>query len=329
MHFRLAHYFVLLIVLWMQPTLASQYPDYRRKESGYPLYMTTQPSLASLSISSLPKLELNPTPDTLHQQYTGDISIHPPSAIPSFIQLQEENELYKHSVGNQLQLGTCASFAVVDALLHQHNTTLSPAYLNVNAKQQYAHDCSNDGLNIGLAMQCALDYGTVMDWVWPYKGYYAEVETENKKISNSPQSNWDVCVSSPYTPEQDKGLVKFGFQEIKSLFGGSIANQKAPLIRAAIIQHRAPVVISVPVSWNQEWLLGYATTGKIKTILQSPYNGWHAVSLCGFNETKQEFTFKNSWGTQWGDEGFGTMSYAFVNKLASEAWIGFGTSLKS
>lgn len=282
---------------------------------------TTQPQR---NIRNLPQVTLAGSSLRLRKQYNAKIDVIPESKVPQSIQLTDTNTIYKKSVGNQLQLGTCASFAVVDALLYAHGQTLSPAYLNVAAKKLYALDCANDGLDIGMAMKCAAEKGTIMDFLWPYQGYYSEVEQANKHISNAPQPTWDVCVKSPYTDSQDKGLVKFAFKKIKSLFLSDNKSERAWLIRDAIITHKSPVIISVPVQWNQEW----RATGKINTLLEQ-IDGWHAISICGFNEEEREFSFKNSWGSEWAMGGYGTISYEYIINHAREAWLGYGPQLKS
>lgn len=41
--------------------------------------------------------------------------------------------------------------------------------------------------------------------------------------------------------------------------------------------------------------------------------GGHYVVITGYNDSTQRFEFKNSWGTSWGDGGYGYLPYAFVN----------------
>lgn len=61
--------------------------------------------------------------------------------------------------------------------------------------------------------------------------------------------------------------------------------------------------------------------------------GGHAVCLAGYDdsmmiknseyniETKGAFLFKNSWGTDWGDKGYGWIPYDFfLHKLADDCW---------
>lgn len=47
--------------------------------------------------------------------------------------------------------------------------------------------------------------------------------------------------------------------------------------------------------------------------------GYHAVLIVGFDDAKQRFKFRNSWGTRWGQSGYGTIPYSMVSKCF-DAW---------
>jgi C1A family cysteine protease len=51
--------------------------------------------------------------------------------------------------------------------------------------------------------------------------------------------------------------------------------------------------------------------------------GGHAICLVGYDDSKQLFTFRNSWGAGWGDAGYGYLPYAYVldPNLASDFWV--------
>ncbi|HLG96380.1 MAG TPA: hypothetical protein VKX49_08720 [Bryobacteraceae bacterium] len=42
-----------------------------------------------------------------------------------------------------------------------------------------------------------------------------------------------------------------------------------------------------------------------------------------YDDAKQLFTFRNSWGSSWGDQGYGYLPYAYVldPSLASDFWV--------
>ena len=50
--------------------------------------------------------------------------------------------------------------------------------------------------------------------------------------------------------------------------------------------------------------------------------GGHAIVAVGYDDQTQRFKFRNSWGTGWGDQGYGYVPYAYLtdNNLASDFW---------
>ncbi|MDE1886319.1 MAG: C1 family peptidase [Xanthomonadaceae bacterium] len=50
--------------------------------------------------------------------------------------------------------------------------------------------------------------------------------------------------------------------------------------------------------------------------------GGHAVCAVGYDDTAQRFIVRNSWGTQWGRKGYGTMPYAYLadRNLSDDFW---------
>ena len=124
------------------------------------------------------------------------------------------------------------------------------------------------------------------------------------------------------------------------------------LLKAALVTHRAPVTISVPVWWKSdghfdagwEWgpNINMPTPANLKTWLETnnvsldnsinleegaltPPNvsGWHAISICGYDNTTGRFEFKNSWNSWWGNGGYGTLPYKYVTAFSRGGYIGF------
>ncbi len=46
----------------------------------------------------------------------------------------------------------------------------------------------------------------------------------------------------------------------------------------------------------------------------------HAVMACGFDQAKKRFLVRNSWGTDWGQDGYFTMPYEYLETLADDFW---------
>jgi Papain family cysteine protease len=52
----------------------------------------------------------------------------------------------------------------------------------------------------------------------------------------------------------------------------------------------------------------------------APYEG-HAFTLIGYDDKLQQFKFLNSWGAEWGDSGFGRISYKAANNRIGGAFV--------
>ena len=50
--------------------------------------------------------------------------------------------------------------------------------------------------------------------------------------------------------------------------------------------------------------------------------GGHAVLAVGYDDNKEHFIVRNSWGTKWGDNGYFYMPYNYIlnKKLATDFW---------
>ncbi len=78
-----------------------------------------------------------------------------------------------------------------------------------------------------------------------------------------------------------------------------------------------PVVFGMEVSDQFENLTGPV----IYDDTTSPRTGGHAMVLVGYSERRQAFKVMNSWGTQWGDGGFGWVSYRAVRQLSDLMFV--------
>jgi len=66
--------------------------------------------------------------------------------------------------------------------------------------------------------------------------------------------------------------------------------------------------LSVDATWDN----ATATHGLLDTFQPNTVRGGHAVCVVGYTAEKR-FIVRNSWGTAWGDKGFGYASEAYIN----------------
>jgi hypothetical protein len=82
-----------------------------------------------------------------------------------------------------------------------------------------------------------------------------------------------------------------------------------------------PVVIGVPVGST---IINPRThpdvPGKSYVTLPTRFEGGHAIVLTGYNHQDKYFEFKNSWGIDWGNRGYGYITFNYLNKVAYDAW---------
>ena len=78
----------------------------------------------------------------------------------------------------------------------------------------------------------------------------------------------------------------------------------------ALLASRMPMSVAFDIddSWYQ------AKNGIIPKPDKQQIVGGHAFYLIGYNDKMQTFKFVNSWGTDWGDSGYGYLPYSYFKK---------------
>jgi C1A family cysteine protease len=96
------------------------------------------------------------------------------------------------------------------------------------------------------------------------------------------------------------------------------------LLKAALAEG-LPVVIGIDVyeSFESE---SATATGVIPMPNTSKEQllGGHAICCAGYDDSSNWVIFRNSWGTSWGDKGYGYLPYAYFDSLVSDMWTSKG-----
>ena len=50
-------------------------------------------------------------------------------------------------------------------------------------------------------------------------------------------------------------------------------------------------------------------------------NAGHCMAFEGYAHSHRKLFFANSWNTTWGDQGYGSISYDYIQNLADDIWV--------
>lgn len=118
------------------------------------------------------------------------------------------------------------------------------------------------------------------------------------------------CSTAPSQTAQTDAL-SFRIEDWKALDTRSIDNIKGEVSRGN------PVVFGMEISDSFETLKG----DQIYDDVAAKRTGGHAMTIVGYDDQRQAVKVMNSWGTAWGDKGFGWISYRALSTLSNRAFV--------
>ncbi len=86
---------------------------------------------------------------------------------------------------------------------------------------------------------------------------------------------------------------------------------------------KAHLNAGVPVIFGAQVDEGFlrAGSGFVWNARGGADSGGHAMVLVGYDDSRRAFRLLNSWGTQWGEGGYGWVSYDYLPRVANEAYV--------
>jgi len=231
---------------------------------------------------------------------------HVVAAIPLMLRfrdyLPEEVDLSPQfpTPGDQGQQSSCTAWATGYAMRSYYegkrrhwnfsstSELISPAYI-YNRLHEFRGNCST-GTPISEALDLLKTAGA------PTLSEYPYVETD--------------C-ARPASADQVRQGSEF------RISGWSALDSRRPDDAKGQLSRGNPVVFGMDVSERFENLTG----SEIYDDTTAPRTGGHAMVLVGYSEQRQAFKVMNSWGTRWGDGGFGWVSYRAVRQLSQLMFV--------
>lgn len=224
-------------------------------------------------------------------------------------------------VKDQGVAATCAAFGTTAVLEYKHKKSLAECNL--------LRECTNQ--TTGGLMEFLLQRGIVEHKWWPY----------------SPDDAPNCRARAERTTPRLSFLETYRVYERRSLdivaalsttsIDMMAAGEAMKMIRAFVGKTRVPVCAEIPVfraSDSEQWKgwgweyedanvripRGADVVAAVNWAIQK--NRWHLITICGYSEDTQKFEFKNSWGTSFGERGYGTITYDYINRTCRYAMTG-------
>ena len=206
-------------------------------------------------------------------------------------------------IGNQESTGSCVGWATADSVLRWHfvksnwlpkDRSLSPRFIWMASKEtdQFVSQPTTfiemEGTSLKSALDIARKFGVVPDSVLPF-------------------------ASGKLYPKEAQTFYALAAQlKIASYFnlGTNLGNWRMWLATKGPILTR----LGVDATWDN----ADVTQGNLDVYKPDTVRGGHAVALVGY--TKDRLIVRNSWGTTWGDKGYGYASLEYAQAAFTEAY---------
>jgi C1A family cysteine protease len=200
-------------------------------------------------------------------------------------------------VMNQGNCGSCVAFAAVATLEATYRINSGLVWLNPSFSPQQLFNCGGGACDYGwqpaTAASMLKNKGIVDSACAPYE---------------SGSTGQDIQCVKNFCANQSERTYKIADSTKPSSWGGSAAKVKEAL-------KKGPLVTTLTV--YEDFLL--YSSGIYKSVSKKSVGG-HAVSLVGFNDEGRYWIVRNSWGPDWGENGFIRVSYDDKSGIADSTW---------
>jgi C1A family cysteine protease len=231
-----------------------------------------------------------------HRDYLYAAPVEMPGAIPSKMDLRAQCP----PVYNQGQLGSCTANAIAAAIefdrLKQNISDFTPSRLFIYYNERaMEHTIDSDsGAQIRDGIKSVGQLGDCPEAEWPYETSKFKTRPTKNCYADALKYKAILYQRVTQTLSQLKGCLASGWPFV---FGFTVY-ESFESAQVAKTGHA-----SLPKS-NEQAI------------------GGHAVMAVGYDDSKNWFIVRNSWGISWGMKGYFTLPYAYVTdeNLASDFW---------
>lgn len=257
------------------------------------------------------------TPDSLNKLRAnrnyckvGDIIKADINKLPATLDLRANMP----PIYDQGSLGSCTAQAVAacmyfDQQTSNRETVIDPSKLFIywNSRLPIGTTDEDSGASLSDAILSTVTYGACNEGLWPYN-------ISQFRVRPTLQCYQDAynCIDVDGCQQAE---VNQNVLEIKSVLASNICMVFGIDVYSSFMSGQTASTGIVPMP---------------NTSVEDYYGG-HAMVLCGYNDYTQMFLFRNSWGEDWGMDGYGWIPYAYVvnSYLAGDIWSVSGIGAKA
>lgn len=251
-----------------------------------------------------------------------------PAGLPKVVDLIP----LQSSVKNQGDRGSCAFFtstALLESLIKQKQgieVDISKEYLIWKVKGDMKLNSHSDGSFAHENVQGIVKGGILLERDAPFgPSWFATGLPCAKNKEDDPKTPVSCFAHNKPRAEVLKKVIP------ATAFTPQVFDVNLGKILEVMAKTKQPVIIGVPVNpkgWNEQTGEAVLNDQMVAECNNTPgLCGGHSILLTGYDQNKRLFTFKNSWDLAWGNKGYGTISFDYVEKFAHNNLV--SGSLKS
>lgn len=213
--------------------------------------------------------------------------------------LQEKVDLREQDspVENQYFLGSCVGNAVVNAYENMVRdqypdqfVDLSRLFVYYNARLELREEMLDEGTTVKLGVKSLEKYGVCSEKIWPY----------------DPEMFDDRPSMEAYNDARKRRITEY-----RKL------NSQQNILHA--LSNRKPVVFGIDV-FNSFMNLNQSNYRVALPEYNDLYLGGHAMCLVGYDLDNRFFIAKNSFGVDWGDQGYCQIPFKYFAYYSYDIW---------
>lgn len=219
------------------------------------------------------------------------------ASLPSELDWRNVNGVsYASPILNQGRCGSCVAFAAIATLETQMNITRNTPDSPWAFSPQHLFSCGGGGCGFGWQPSEAVDYlkssGVPDEACFPYaSGALGDDVACGKTCGGAATRSLKLAGST--TPTSD-------FEDVEAV---KRALQHGPLITVMTVYED----------------FFYYKSGVYKHTA-GEIAGGHAISIVGYSDSDRAWVVRNSWGDDWGDNGYFRIAWGDESGLARETW---------